>query len=109
LVSAQQPALTPSSPSRPNPGLPGTPAQQLARDIFKELVEINTTDTPAGNVTTAAEAMAARVQAAGYAAEDVHVAGPLAHKHNLVVRLRGRNRDAKPVLFSAISTWCRLS
>jgi len=96
---AQQPPLTPSSPGRPDPGLPGTPAQQLARDIFKELVEINTTDTPAGNVTTAAEAMAVRVRAAGYAAEDVHVAGPLANKHNLVVRLRGRNRDAKPVLF----------
>jgi hypothetical protein len=29
-----------------------TPEHQLARDIFKELIEINTTDTPAGNVTT---------------------------------------------------------
>src|SRR5262249_36207127 len=38
-------------------------------------------------------------RAAGYAAEDVHVAGPLANKHNLVVRLRGRNKDAKPILF----------
>lgn len=25
-----------------------TPEHQIARDIFKELIEINTTDTPAG-------------------------------------------------------------
>jgi len=85
LASAQQPALTPS--------------QQLAHDIFKELIEINTTDTPAGNVTTAAEAMAARLRAAGFATEDVHVLGPLDNKRNLVVRLRGRDKNAKPLLF----------
>lgn len=81
---------------------PLTPAQQLARDIFKELIEINTTDTPAGNVTTAAEAMAARLRAAGFPAEDVHVLGPVPTKHNLVVRLRGRAQDKlKPILFIA--------
>src|SRR5215471_7783461 len=85
LASAQQPALTPS--------------QQLAHDIFKELIEINTTDTPAGNVTTAAEAMAARLRTAGFATEDVHVLGPLDNKRNLVVRLRGRDKNAKPLLF----------
>jgi len=79
-----------------------TPTHQLARDIFKELIEINTTDTPAGNVTTAAEAMAARLRAAGFPAQDVHVFGPVASKHNLVVRLRGRgNSGARPVLFLA--------
>ena len=35
--------------------------KQLARDIFKQLIEINTTDS-VGNVTTAAEAMAKRLQ-----------------------------------------------
>src|SRR5215471_4935315 len=85
LASAQQPALTPS--------------QQLAHDIFKELIEINTTDTPAGNVTTAAEAMAARLRTAGFATEDVHVVGPLDNKRNLVVRLHGRDKNAKPLLF----------
>jgi acetylornithine deacetylase/succinyl-diaminopimelate desuccinylase-like protein len=82
------------------PGL--TAAQQLARSIYKELIEINTTDTPLGNVTTAADAMAARFRAAGFPAEDVHVLGPLANKHNLVVRLGGRS-DAKekPILFLA--------
>jgi acetylornithine deacetylase/succinyl-diaminopimelate desuccinylase-like protein len=74
------------------------PEHQLARDIFEELVEINTTDTPLGNVTTAAEAMAARFRAGGFAAEDIHVLGPLPNKKNLVVRLRGRG-SARPLLF----------
>ena len=40
--------------------------QQLARAIFKELVEINTTDST-GDCTKAAEAMAARFRAGGFA------------------------------------------
>ena len=47
-----------------------SPNQQFARDIYKELVEINTV-TPTGDTAKAAEAMAARLRAAGYA-------GPLA-------------------------------
>jgi acetylornithine deacetylase/succinyl-diaminopimelate desuccinylase-like protein len=75
-----------------------TPEHQIAHDIFKELIEINTTDTPAGNVTTAAEAMAARFHAAGFPTEDVQVLGPLPNKKNLVVRLHGRG-PGKPILF----------
>jgi acetylornithine deacetylase/succinyl-diaminopimelate desuccinylase-like protein len=87
----------------------GTPARsqaplsqehQAARDIFKELIEINTTDTPAGNVTTAAEAMAKRFLAAGFSQADVQVIGPLPNKKNLVVRFHGRG-EGKPVLFLA--------
>ena len=77
-----------------------SPEHQAARDIFKQLIEINTTDTPAGNVTTAAEAMAERFQAAGFPAEDIHVDGPKPNKKNLVVRLHGRG-PAKPILFIA--------
>ena len=77
-----------------------TPNQQMARDIFKELIEINTTDSPAGNVTTAAEAVAARFRAAGFSNDDIHVAGPLPNKHNIVVRYRGRG-TGKPVLLLA--------
>lgn len=77
-----------------------SPDHQLAHDIFKELIEINTTDTPAGNVTTAAEAMAARFRAGGFADGDVQVLGPLPNKKNLVVRLHGRS-PAKPILFIA--------
>ena len=79
---------------------PLSPEHQAAHDIFKELIEINTTDTPAGNVTTAAEAMAARFRAAGFSSEDVHVLGPLPNKKNLVVRFRGKG-PAKPILFLA--------
>ena len=77
-----------------------TPEHQIARDIFKELIEINTTDTPVGNVTTAAEAMAARFRAAGFPAEDINVVGPLPNKKNLVVRLHGHGQSqGKPILF----------
>ena len=77
-----------------------SPEQKAAHDIFKELIEINTTDTPAGNVTTAAEAMAARFRAAGFSSEDVQVVGPLPNKKNLVVRFRGHGQT-KPILFLA--------
>src|SRR5213080_2124867 len=73
------------------------PANQLARDIFKQLIEINTTDS-VGNVTTAAEAMAQRLRAAGFSENDLHVAGPNERKKNLVVRLRGTGKR-KPILF----------
>ena len=53
--------------------------QKLAREIFKQLIEINTTDS-AGDNTRAAEAMAARFRAAGYPAGDVQVLGPVARK-----------------------------
>ena len=61
---------------------------QFARDVFKQLVEINTTDS-LGNVTTAAEAMAARLRNGGFAAQDIIVAGPNDRKKNLVARLHG--------------------
>ncbi len=88
------------STARAQSQAPLSPEHQAAHDIFKELIEINTTDTPAGNVTTAAEAMAARFRAAGFSAEDVHVIGPLPNKKNLVVRFRGQ-APAKSILFLA--------
>jgi len=72
----------------------------LARAIFKELVEINTTDTPAGNVTTATTAMQKRFLDAGFPAEDVHLLGPDPRKQNLVIRLHAAAPTSeKPVLF----------
>jgi hypothetical protein len=41
--------------------------RQLSRDIFRELIEINTTDS-VGSTTLAAEAMAKRLRAAGFPA-----------------------------------------
>ena len=75
--------------------------QQLAREIYKELVEINTTDTPAGDNTRAAEAMAARLRSAGFPASDVRVLTPAARKGNLVARLRGSSTARKPILLLA--------
>lgn len=74
-------------------------AKQQSREIFKQLIEINTTDS-VGNVTTAAEAMAKRLRDAGFPAEEVIVAGPNARKKNLVVRLHG-TQQKKPILFLA--------
>ena len=84
-------------------GAPGAAADAagasnaLARELLAQLVTINTTDSPRGNVTTAAEAMAQRLRAAGFAAEDIQVLGPSERKKNLVVRLRGSGRH-EPVL-----------
>src|SRR5258707_14986746 len=69
----------------------------LARDIFKQLIEINTTDS-VGNVTAAAEAMAARLRQAGFDERDLRVAGPRENKKNLVLRYRGSGKR-KPILF----------
>jgi acetylornithine deacetylase/succinyl-diaminopimelate desuccinylase-like protein len=69
---------------------------QLARGLFKQLIEIPTTESGAGS-TPAAEAMAQRLREGGFAAEDVHVVGPGGRKQNLVVRLKGTGRK-RPVL-----------
>jgi acetylornithine deacetylase/succinyl-diaminopimelate desuccinylase-like protein len=82
--------------------LPQTPDadRALARAIFKELIEINTTDTPLGNVTTATASMQRRFLEAGFAPEDVHLLGPDPRKQNLVVRFPAGGTPAKkPVLF----------
>jgi acetylornithine deacetylase/succinyl-diaminopimelate desuccinylase-like protein len=78
------------------------PQQRLAREIFEELIEINTVDS-VGNNTLAAEAMARRFRAAGFADRDIFVGGPRSDKGNLVVRYRGRAGSGapKPILLLA--------
>src|SRR5881392_3656493 len=70
-------------------------------DIYKELVETNTTDS-AGNTTEAAEKVAARLRAAGFAADDVQVIvhPGNARKGNVVARLRGTGAR-RPILLLA--------
>jgi acetylornithine deacetylase/succinyl-diaminopimelate desuccinylase-like protein len=70
--------------------------KQLAHDIFKQLIEINTTDS-VGNVTTASEAMAQRFRDAGFPESDMQLLGPNDDKKNLVVRFHGTGKH-KPVL-----------
>jgi acetylornithine deacetylase/succinyl-diaminopimelate desuccinylase-like protein len=76
-----------------------TPQQRLARDVYKELVEINTV-TNSGDTAKAAEAMAARLRSAGFPADDVRVFNPAPRKGNLVARLRGTGAK-KPILLVA--------
>jgi acetylornithine deacetylase/succinyl-diaminopimelate desuccinylase-like protein len=73
--------------------------QKLGLAIYKELVEINTV-TATGDTAAAADAMAARLLAAGFAAEDVQVFKPAPRKGNLVARLRGSG-SRKPILLLA--------
>ena len=94
LLIAAVPALSSaqSSQSSPSP----VPQHQLARDIFKELIEINTS-LNAGS-TKAAEAMAARLKGAGFQESDMFLGGPSPEHWNLVVRYRGKG-NLRPILF----------
>jgi acetylornithine deacetylase/succinyl-diaminopimelate desuccinylase-like protein len=75
----------------------GSASDTLAHDMLGQLIAINTTDSPRGNVTTAAAAMAQRLQIAGFPTDDIHILGPSDRKKNLVVRLRGAGKH-KPML-----------
>jgi acetylornithine deacetylase/succinyl-diaminopimelate desuccinylase-like protein len=70
--------------------------QKTAREIFAELISINTTVNMGS--TKAAEAMAVRLISAGFTVGDVILAGPQAEHMNLVVRYRGSGK-LRPVLF----------
>ena len=74
---------------------------QVARDIFRELIEINTTDS-LGNTPRAARAMARRLVAAGFTTPDVRVLiGPDAKHGNLVARYRGTGGGGRPIVVFA--------
>ena len=75
------------------------PHQELAREIFRELIEINTVDS--AGTTAAAVAMARRLLDAGFRPQDVQVVGPNERKMNLVARLRGANTGRPPILLLA--------
>jgi acetylornithine deacetylase/succinyl-diaminopimelate desuccinylase-like protein len=75
------------------------PDLQLFREIYRELVEINTTDS-AGDTVRAAEAMAARLRAAGLPDTDIQVLSSGPRKGDLVARLRGTGAR-KPLLLIA--------
>ena len=82
-----------------NPVGPTGPGERtLARDLLRELVQINT--APANGSTKAAEAMATRLRSSGFAESDVLLLGPRPDRQNLVVRLRGAGQ-AKPILLIA--------
>ena len=85
MLAAQAPPLPPAD-------------RQLAHDLFKQLIETNTTDS-VGSTTLAAEAMRQRLLAAGFPAADLQVFGPNERKGNLVARYRGKpGSTLKPIL-----------
>ena len=68
---------------------------RLLVEIYRELIEIDT--SPSGSTTVAAEAMAARLRSEGFPDEDVQVLGPRPARGNLVARMRGTGQ-APPIL-----------
>ena len=72
LLASTAPFVTAQSNSVPV--TPDAATRALAHDIFKQLIEINTTDS-VGNVTTASLAMQQRLLDAGFAKEDMFLAG----------------------------------
>ena len=79
--------------------IPPDAEKQLARDIYKELIEIKSGYTT-GATTPVAEAVAARLRAAGFPESDIFLGGAIPTKANLVVRYHGTSRR-KPILLLA--------
>ena len=73
--------------------------QKLFREIYQELVEINTSHS-AGDNTKAANAMAKRLRDAGFAGAELQLFEPFPRKGNLVVRFKGSG-EKKPMLLIA--------
>ncbi len=73
--------------------------RKLARDIYKEFVEIQSGFTT-GATTPVAESAAARLRAAGFPESDIFVGGANPKKANLVVRYHGTG-VLKPILLLA--------
>src|SRR5207248_10538344 len=79
--------------------LPPAADQQLAREIYKEMIETRSGFTT-GTTTPIADSMAARLKAAGFADSDIFVGGAIPRKANLVVRYHGTGAR-KPILLLA--------
>lgn len=73
--------------------------KQLAHDIYKQFVEIQS-GYSTGATTPVAEAAAARLKAAGFSDSDIFLGGPIPTKGNIVVRYHGTG-TAKPILLLA--------
>jgi acetylornithine deacetylase/succinyl-diaminopimelate desuccinylase-like protein len=81
--------------------LPPPADRTLAREIFKQIVEIKS-GFNTGGTTPVAEVLGIRLRAAGLPAGDVFIGGAAPHKYNLVARYRGTGAR-KPLLLLAHS------
>jgi acetylornithine deacetylase/succinyl-diaminopimelate desuccinylase-like protein len=99
LVSASLALLLISSTSRAQQD---DQRLQRFREIYKELVETNTT-LSAGDCTLAAQRMAARLQSSGYPEADVRIFVPDGHpkEGGLIAVLHGSDPNAKAILMLA--------
>lgn len=79
--------------------MPPESEQRLAREIYRQLVEVKSGFTT-GSTTPIAESVAARFRAAGFPASDIFVGGAVPAKANVVVRYRGSG-VRKPILLLA--------
>ena len=79
--------------------MPPQPDRQLAHDIYKEFVEIQSGFTT-GATTPVAEAAAKYLRAAGFPDSDIFLGGAKPSKFNLVVRYHGTG-TRKPILLLA--------
>jgi acetylornithine deacetylase/succinyl-diaminopimelate desuccinylase-like protein len=97
IVFATVAASTALAQSAPAWTPPDAATKELALSIFRQLIEINSTDS-VGSVTAASKAMQQRFLDAGFPASDIFVGGPNDRKENLVVRYRGTGAHP-PILF----------
>ena len=74
-----------------------TKHQQFTREIYKQLIEINSADKT-GQVTPAATAMLQRFKDAGFPDADLFIGGPRPEKHNVVARLHAKAGSTKKAL-----------
>jgi acetylornithine deacetylase/succinyl-diaminopimelate desuccinylase-like protein len=76
--------------------MPPDADRQLAREIYKEMVEVRSGYTT-GSTTPIAEMVAARLRAAGFPDADIFVGGASPKKANLVVRYRAGTAGTSPL------------
>jgi len=86
-IAQNTPSWTPPDPA----------TKELALSIFRQIININSTDS-VGSVTAVSKAMQQRFLDAGFPAADIFLGGPNDRKENLVVRYRGTGAKP-PILF----------
>src|SRR5260370_42694457 len=81
--------------------LPPPEYHKLVHDIYKQLIEINTSYST-GATTPAAQAVAERLRAEGFPAADIQVVGAAAHNMNVIALYRGAGRRTHLLLLAHI-------
>ncbi|HTS66309.1 MAG TPA: M20/M25/M40 family metallo-hydrolase [Candidatus Acidoferrales bacterium] len=79
--------------------MPPEAEQRLAREIYKEMIEVKS-GFSTGSTTPIAESVAGRFKAAGFPASDIFAGGAIPTKANVVVRYRGTGAR-RPMLLLA--------